>query len=225
MVSGNWIVLFGFLPILIGLLLFKLMMTRRTGAGLLARQIPATTPSLEPFLARIGKQQLPRAPGIAVFFTGRIEQTPPALQQFATRIGVLRERSILLTVVVEPLPPVEEKERCELTSLEPGFCRVVLRFGFLQRPNVPSAPGELRSNGTARRAQRDLLFCRLCRHACQPQTSWHGWLARPAVRLHGQQYRRCDCHVPRSNGADDEGRPAGWHLTHGGLLALSRASL
>jgi len=63
MVSGNWIVLFGFLPIdlaflgsnllkipeggwlpiLIGLLLSKLMTTRRTGAGLLARQIPATS--------------------------------------------------------------------------------------------------------------------------------------------------------------------------------------
>ncbi|MEO6031200.1 MAG: KUP/HAK/KT family potassium transporter [Burkholderiaceae bacterium] len=128
----------GWLPILIGLLLFTLMTTWRTGAGLLARRIAATTPSLEAFVARIGKEQLPRVPGIAVFFTGRIEQTPPALQQLARHAGVLHERIILLTVVVEPVPKVDVSERIELTELEAGFCRVVLRYGFMQGPNVPS---------------------------------------------------------------------------------------
>jgi KUP system potassium uptake protein len=128
----------GWLPLVIGLVLFTLMTTWRTGAGLLAREIAATTPSLESFVARIGKEQLPRVPGIAVFFTGRLEQTPPALRQLARHIGVLHEKIILLTVVVEPVPKVDVNERVELTSLDAGFCRVVLRYGFMQGPNMPS---------------------------------------------------------------------------------------
>ncbi len=128
----------GWLPLLIGLLLFTLMTTWRTGAGLLAREIAATTPALESFLARIGKEQVPRVPGIAVFFTGRLEQTPPALQQLVRHTGVLHEKIILLTVVVEPVPKIPLSERVELTGLDLGFCRVVLRYGFMQGPNVPS---------------------------------------------------------------------------------------
>jgi KUP system potassium uptake protein len=128
----------GWLPLLIGMLLFTLMTTWRTGAGLLAREIAATTPTLESFMGRIRKEQVPRVPGIAVFFTGRLEQTPPALQQLARHAGVLHEKIILLTVVVEPVPKIDVNERVELTELDLGFCRVVLRYGFMQGPNIPS---------------------------------------------------------------------------------------
>ncbi|MEP6970450.1 MAG: KUP/HAK/KT family potassium transporter, partial [Betaproteobacteria bacterium] len=128
----------GWLPLLIGLLLFTVMTTWRTGASLLAQQIAANTSSLEQFIGRISNEHLPRIPGVAVFFTGRLEQTPPALQQLTRHTGVLHEQVILLSVVIEPVPKVDQDERIELTELEAGFCRVVLRYGFMQGPNVPS---------------------------------------------------------------------------------------
>ncbi len=128
----------GWVPLLIGLLLFTLMTTWRTGASLLAQQIAANTSPLEQFITRISNEHLPRVPGVAVFFTGRLEQTPPALQQLTRHTGVLHEQVILLSVVIEPVPKVDQDERLELTELDAGFCRVVLRYGFMQGPNVPS---------------------------------------------------------------------------------------
>ncbi|MEO8081208.1 MAG: KUP/HAK/KT family potassium transporter, partial [Caldimonas sp.] len=128
----------GWLPIVIGLALFTMMTTWRRGAGLLAQQIASATPTLDSFIARLAKEPMPRVPGIAVFFTGRLEQTPPALQQIARHTGVLHERVLLVTVVIEPVSKTEKQERLELTELGEGFCRIVLRYGFMQGPNIPS---------------------------------------------------------------------------------------
>ncbi|MEO8858933.1 MAG: KUP/HAK/KT family potassium transporter, partial [Burkholderiaceae bacterium] len=128
----------GWLPLFIGICLFTLMTTWRRGAALLAEQIAKSAPTVDTFIARIASERLPRVPGIAVYFTGRLEQTPPALQQMARHTGVLHERVILLTVVIEPVAKTEMSERLELTELAGGFCRVVLRYGFMQGPNVPS---------------------------------------------------------------------------------------
>jgi KUP system potassium uptake protein len=82
-----------------------------------------------------------------VFFTGRLEQTPPALLQLVRHTGVLYERVIILTVVIEPQPKTDPEERIEIKDLGAGIHRVVLHYGFMQRPNIPSelaASDELR---------------------------------------------------------------------------------
>jgi KUP system potassium uptake protein len=52
--------------------------------------------------------------------------------------GVLYERVIVLTVVIEPVPKTGPEERIETRDLGAGFYRVVLHYGFMQRPNIPS---------------------------------------------------------------------------------------
>ena len=128
----------GWLPLLIGAILFTVMTTWRRGAGILAQQIANTTPNLETFIGRVTNEQIPRIPGTAVFFTGRLEQTPPSLQKLVRHTGVLHERVILVTVVIEPMPTTSSEERLEFTQLDAGFYRIVLRYGFMQSPNIPS---------------------------------------------------------------------------------------
>ncbi|MHB1239746.1 MAG: KUP/HAK/KT family potassium transporter, partial [Gammaproteobacteria bacterium] len=128
----------GWLPLLIGLVLFTVMTTWRRGAGLLADQIARSTPDLETFIGRVEGERIPRIPGAAVFFTGRLEQTPPALQKLVRHTGVLHERVIVTTVVMEPVPKTDRDERIELEQLGAGFYRLVLRYGFMQGPNIPS---------------------------------------------------------------------------------------
>jgi KUP system potassium uptake protein len=128
----------GWLPVLIGLALFTVMTTWRKGASLLAERITRTTANLETFIGRVKGEPVPRVPGTAVFFTGRLEQTPPALAQLVRHTGVLHERVIVLTVVIEPLPKTGADERIELKDLGAGFHRVVLHYGFMQGPNIPS---------------------------------------------------------------------------------------
>jgi KUP system potassium uptake protein len=128
----------GWLPLIIGALLFTVMTTWHRGAELLAGQIANTTPDLETFIGRVRGEQVPRIPGTAVFFTGRLEQTPPSLQKLVQHTGVLYERVILVTVITEPLPTTSMDQRIEVEPLNAGFFRVVLRYGFMQVPNIPS---------------------------------------------------------------------------------------
>ena len=136
----------GWLPLVFGAVLFTVMVTWRRGAILLAEQIEKTTVTLETFIGRLEGEQVPRIPGTAIFFTGRLEETPPALGKLVQHTGVLHERVILVSVVIEPVPKVDRESRIELKALDAGFYRVVLRYGFMQSPNIPSelaACGEL----------------------------------------------------------------------------------
>jgi KUP system potassium uptake protein len=128
----------GWLPLLIGVMLFTVMTTWRRGASLLAELIANTTPKLETFIGRVTGEQIPRIPGTAVFFTDRREQTPQSLQQLVEHTEVLYKRVVLVTVVIEPVPTISGDERIEMKELGEGFFRLVLRYGFMQGPNIPS---------------------------------------------------------------------------------------
>jgi len=128
----------GWLPLLIGITLFTVMTTWRRGASLLAGQIDGAVTSVDTFIGRVVGGQITRVPGAAIFFTGRLDQTPPALQKLMSSTGVLHELVVLTTVVIEPVAKVEPEERIELTTLDGGFYRLVLRYGFMQGPNIPS---------------------------------------------------------------------------------------
>jgi KUP system potassium uptake protein len=66
----------GWLPLLIGAMLFTVMTTWCRGARLLAEQIANTTPKLETFIGRVTGEQILRVPGTAVFFTGGTHTHP-----------------------------------------------------------------------------------------------------------------------------------------------------
>jgi len=128
----------GWLPLVIGLFLFTVMTTWRTGSSILTDRIAQMAPKVETFIGRLTAERTPRIPGAAVFFTGRLEQTPPALQKLVRHTGGVHEKVILVTVIVEPVPKTGPDERIELTMLKNGFYRLVLRYGFMQGPNIPS---------------------------------------------------------------------------------------
>lgn len=128
----------GWLPMLIGVAFFTLMTTWHTGARLLAERMSRAAPDIETFLGRIASSAPYRVPGTAVFVTGRLDQAPPALLLFLKHAGVLHERVILLTVIIEPVAKTSFEERIEVKELANGFYRVVLHYGFMQGPNVPS---------------------------------------------------------------------------------------
>lgn len=128
----------GWLPLLIGVVLFTVMTTWRRGVSLLTEQIVGTTPSVETFVGQVLAEHITRVPGTAVFFTGRLDQTPPSLQKLVRSTGVLHEQVIIATVIIEPVARIEPEERIELTTMDAGFYRVVMRYGFMQGPNIPS---------------------------------------------------------------------------------------
>jgi KUP system potassium uptake protein len=46
-----------------------------------------------------------------------------------------------------PTPRVDESERVELEAVSSSFLRVIMHFGFMERPNIPSALAVARKQG------------------------------------------------------------------------------
>jgi K+ transporter len=80
-----------------------------------------------------------RVPGTAVFMTTAPDGIPHALLHNLKHNKVLHERVILLTVKIEDVPYVEEAKTFHLDELGQGFYRLIVRYGFMQETNVPSA--------------------------------------------------------------------------------------
>ena len=125
----------GWVPLVLGAVLFVLMLTWRQGRSLLFSRFRQDSLPLKSFLARLPQSRTIRVPGIAVFMTGQADYVPNALLHNMKHNKVLHERIIFVTVENEDVPQATERRRVE--SLAPGIYRVLIRYGFLESPNVP----------------------------------------------------------------------------------------
>ena len=64
---------------------------------------------------------------------------PHALLHNLKHNKVLHERVVLLTVKIEDVPYVDLAKRIWFENLEAGFYRLVVRYGFMEEPDVPAA--------------------------------------------------------------------------------------
>lgn len=129
----------GWFPLLIGALVYTLMSTWRRGRAILGKRLASITTPFTDFMERIKENPPLRVPGTAVFMATRSSGTPPMLLHHLKHNQALHEQVILLTVVTEEVPVVRISERVEVEKLEMGFFRVIVHYGFLDNPNVPSA--------------------------------------------------------------------------------------
>jgi KUP system potassium uptake protein len=60
---------------------------------------------------------------------------------------VLHEKNVILTVETAPMPRVDVSERVRIEPVGETFSRVILRFGFMETPNVPKALAVARKLG------------------------------------------------------------------------------
>jgi KUP system potassium uptake protein len=129
----------GWLPLVVGACLYAIFTTWKIGRRILVERLHESTVPLEPFIARLKDGSPPRVAGTAVFMTGARDGVPYAMLHNLKHNKVLHERVVLLTVVTEQIPVVPDKERMRVEPLEKNFWRIVLRYGFMEGPNIPRA--------------------------------------------------------------------------------------
>jgi KUP system potassium uptake protein len=132
-VDGGW------LPLLIGAVIFTLMTTWKRGRQILGERLTARAIPIETFIARITADPPVRVPGTAVFMTAQPRGTPPALTHNLRYNKVLHEQVIVLVVRTEPVPHVPDGERISMCPLGHGLYDVTVRYGFVEEPDVPAA--------------------------------------------------------------------------------------
>lgn len=129
----------GWFPLLVGTGLFTLMWTWRKGTHLLAEISHQGRPPLPEFMRRAESSPVPRVPGTAIFLTGSSQDVPAALLHNLKHNKVLHDHNVLLTVVTEEVPRLRDEGRVTMEKLSDQFSRVIVRFGFMESPNVPKA--------------------------------------------------------------------------------------
>jgi KUP system potassium uptake protein len=137
----------GWFPLLVGAAVFAVMSTWRRGRSLVWQQMQKQEISLAEFLASLALNPPVRVKGTSVFMSGRSSVAPVVLLHHLKHNKVLKERIILMTVETEQVPYVPPERRIELEPLDQGFYRLVLRFGFMETPDVPKALRQCRRHG------------------------------------------------------------------------------
>lgn len=127
----------GWVPIVLGVGLFTMMITWKRGRALLVQRLTENTMPVPLFLDGIASSRVHRVPGTAVFMTGAEDGIPPVLLHHLKHNKVLHERVLLLSVKTADIPETSAAERVKVVSLGHGFWRVVASYGFMQIPNVP----------------------------------------------------------------------------------------
>jgi len=137
----------GWFPLAAGAAIFTLMSTWKAGRQLLGERLKSGILPLQTFVGEMASYQITRVPGTAIYMYGDPQGTPPAVLHSLKHFRVLHERVLFLAVVTEEEPRVPKEQRMRMEELGQGFFRVILRYGFMEEPNVPRELQHLHLDG------------------------------------------------------------------------------
>jgi KUP system potassium uptake protein len=132
----------GWFPLLVGIVVFVLLTTWAKGRKLMIERMRESAMPIKVFIQSAANSAT-RVPGTAVFMTSTADGVPHALLHNLKHNKVLHDRVILLTVKIADTPYVDPAVRTNSEDLGQGFHRMILRFGFMQDPDVPGALKEV----------------------------------------------------------------------------------
>jgi KUP system potassium uptake protein len=129
--SGGWF------PLVIGVAVFTILTTWRTGRRLVRMRLASEAVPLASFLATCDEAPEARVSGTAVFLTTQTEDVPVTLLRNLKHNKVLHRTVLLVRVITENIPRVAGADRIEARELGSGFWQIEAHFGFAQTPNAP----------------------------------------------------------------------------------------
>jgi KUP system potassium uptake protein len=178
----------GWVPLILGFGLIALMTSWKRGRDLLLLRWRQDSMPIAPFLARLPQSKsILRVPGLAVFLTGNQDYVPTSLLHNLKHNKVLHEKVMFVTVQTTDRPDVPNDQRATVEELAPGIHRVLLRYGFMESPNIPRALEDLGPDAGFDPMQASYFLGReVLVPGLAPNISWWRrwlflWLARNAV--------------------------------------------
>ena len=132
----------GWVPVLIGLVLFIVITTWIKGQRVVARERRAQEGSLQGFIDKIQHEQPPvrRVPGTAVYIGHHADLAPLALHATFKDLHELQAEVVILSVELTTVSHIPEDKRAVIDDLgyeHDGIRHVHLSFGFHDKVNIP----------------------------------------------------------------------------------------
>ena len=129
----------GWFPLAVAVVIFTLLVTWKSGRRLLLDRMSERALPLGDLLEIVGRSDVRRVAGTAVFMFTDPDRTPPALLHNLKHNGVLHERVVLLTIETSEIPRVAPDERLAVRHVGEGIVSVSLCYGFMEEVDVPAA--------------------------------------------------------------------------------------
>jgi KUP system potassium uptake protein len=146
----------GWVPLIAAAAVFTLMSSWNTGRAAMLKQLERETMPLALFIG--GSVEMRRVPGTAVFLSRREDVVPVAMLHSLKHYSVLHERNVILHVETEQVPRIARRERAAVSALGGRFYRIVLRYGFMEQPDIPAAFAGLKLDGEGFDLMRTTFF-------------------------------------------------------------------
>ncbi len=137
----------GYVPVLIACGMALIMSAWWRGSQKVLMRVHKTAISVKSLVKSMRNSSVHVIPGTAFFLTPDSEIVPSALLHNLKHNRVLHEQTVFLTVETLRVPFATAEERVTVEPLGGCFLRLILRFGFMETPNVSRAMGHARRAG------------------------------------------------------------------------------
>ena len=137
----------GYVPVSVAAVVGLLMWAWWRGTQAVRTRVAKMAISTGSFVRMMRNSSVNVIPGTAFFLTGDPEVVPSALLHNIKHNRVLHEQTVLLTVETLRVPYATAEERATVEPLGGCFIRLILRFGFMETPNVSRAMAHARAAG------------------------------------------------------------------------------
>ena len=129
----------GYVPLLLAGTVYGLMFIWHRGSSAVAQRLNEKGTSIESFMQSVQERRIPRVPGTGVFLTRTLDDTPPVMVWHVQQNGSLHAQLLVVNATVEAIPWIADADRTRITEVQADFWRVSLRFGFMEKPDIPAA--------------------------------------------------------------------------------------
>lgn len=130
-IEGGWV------PLVVAAIIGLLIATWRRGKAIVGAFEARQSIPLADLAAALAKRPPERVEGTAVFLTANPDNTPGALLHNLKHNKVLHERNLIVSVRTADRPTVDADERATVARIDDNFTSVVLKYGFMETPDVP----------------------------------------------------------------------------------------
>ena len=128
----------GWFPLVVGIIIFTLLTTWKTGRAIVAKRIRRGAVPLVDYVTSIttGRTPVTRVGGTAVFLFSEPGIVPPAMQANVRHNRVLHESVYVVSIFTEDVPIVEFPQRIEVENLGNGVKAIKMHYGFMEEYDV-----------------------------------------------------------------------------------------
>jgi len=134
-IEGGWV------PLVVGAAIGLVIWIWVRGKRLIASHEADAAIPLADLAAMLAKRPPNRVEGTAIYLTANPDTVPGALLHNLKHNKVLHERNLVTSVKTLGVPHVPVEERVTVEPINDDFSKVILKFGFMDTPDVPAALG------------------------------------------------------------------------------------